>query len=462
MSIITQTSPSAETRPKRVTLHYAFIQLLVEKCTDLSRRQTRSQAELAYRYKGYRTLARLLANRRTSSQLSERKRHFQAISRTHSLPIRAIAEPCLCSPVLPTELLDSIVHIAVTDALSSNIPDVFSPLKAIAMASWTLRELVFRHYLRTLHLTTDTQWASMYMLLLSLEARQDGSRGFTCVKNLSAPTKILTPKLTRLAMFTNLQDLTLNFSSEGLSTQHLCAKRIFQNLIDSSALKLTCLTLTALPRIDASLLRVISLSFPGIVNLYLSCTERLDFSHCWYCLEQSMDLAVHCPIPQRYLDAQDMATSFAEALRPIKNLANLHLGVYVSSDDLIYTHMAHAPQYQDDTQRASPPSPECDICTDMEKEVRHNELAASLIMAQKLKSLQTMGWSSFFSFGGREMDSKGEMIEGDQEEGTADETRGLDQDKMEEQCELRTKIWVLRVNGRVRVRRVPWTVAQRA
>lgn len=262
--------------------------------------------------------------RRTSSQLSERKRHFQAISRTHSLPIRAIAEPCLCSPVLPTELLDSIVHIAVTDALSSNIPDVFSPLKAIAMASWTLRELVFRHYLRTLHLTTDTQWASMYMLLLSLEARQDGSRGFTCVKyvflpspnsqssiyayrNLSAPTKILTPKLTRLAMFTNLQDLTLNFSSEGLSTQHLCAKRIFQNLIDSSALKLTCLTLTALPRIDASLLRVISLSFPGIVNLYLSCTERLDFSHCWYCLEQSMDLAVHCPIPQRYLDAQDMA-----------------------------------------------------------------------------------------------------------------------------------------------------------
>ncbi len=60
------------------------------------------------------------------------------------------------------------------------------------------------------------------------------------------------------------------------------------------------------------------------------------------------------------------------------------------------------------------------------------------------------------------MDSKGEMIEGDQEEGTDDEARELKQDKMEEQCELRTKIWVLRVNGRVRVRRVPWTVAQRA
>ncbi|KAF9025357.1 hypothetical protein BDZ89DRAFT_1135516 [Hymenopellis radicata] len=414
----------------------------------------------------------------TSSQLSERKRHFQVLSRTH----RAIAEPCLSSPVLPTEILDCIVHLAVIDALSSNIPDVFSPLKAIAIASWSLRELVFRHYLRTLHLATDTQWSSTFMLLLSSEARQDGSGGFSWVKSLSAPTKILTPKLTRLAMFTNLHDLTLNFSSEGLSTQHLCAKRIFQNLLDSPgniALKLTSLTLTALPRIDASLLRVISLSFPRITNLYLSCTERLDFSHCWYCLEQSMDLVVHCPIPQRYLDAQDMAvrrymrfhfmlfnsseqTSFAEALRPIKTLANLHLGVYVSSDDLLYAHMAHAPRYQVDAQRASPPSPECDICTDKEKEVRHHELAASLIMAQKLKSLQTIGWSSFFSYGGKEMDSKGEMIEGDQEEGTADEAGELDQDQTEEQCVLRTKIWVLRVNGRVRVRRVPWAVAQHA
>lgn len=72
----------------------------------------------------------------------------------------------------------------------------------------------------------------------------------------------------------------------------------------------------------------------------------------------------------------------------------------------------------------------CPICKLLVSapKVRTRELEASLALAQKLRSTQTISWSSFFSW-----NSTG-------------------------QCRT-TRIYVLRDNGRVRVRRRPWGVA---
>jgi hypothetical protein len=63
--------------------------------------------------------------------------------------------------------------------------------------------------------------------------------------------------------------------------------------------------------------------------------------------------------------------------------------------------------------------------------VRTRELEASLALARKLKTLRTVGWSSFFSSQVFEVDKVGDW-------------------------RRRTTTYILRVNGRVRVRRRPW------
>lgn len=128
-------------------------------------------------------------------------------------------------------------------------------------------------------------------------------------RTFSAPTKILTKHLSRLLMFTKITDLSLDFLSEGLSTQQLSAKRIFSKLSDCSN-KITCLTITYLPRIDVSFLRLLATNFPQITNLWLSSTERLDFSHCWYCLEESLECTIHSPLPECYIEVEDMAVCY--------------------------------------------------------------------------------------------------------------------------------------------------------
>lgn len=145
------------------------------------------------------------------------------------------------------------------------------------------------------------------------------------------------------------------------------------------------------------------------------------------------------------------------------DLINLHLGVFISSESLIDRHIEHTQQNEDEVELATVPDADCDICEPAEKGVRKDELQASLIMAQKLKSLQSVGWASFFSYAGRDLDVRGEMAEGDGDGEEAGEVAGSPdgggdggEDQEASIRERRTKIWVLRVNGRVRVRRVPW------
>lgn len=94
---------------------------------------------------------------------------------------------------------------------------------------------------------------------------------------------------------------------EGLSTQHAIAKGICQPLGTSSYL--TSLTLNSLPRIDTPLLVLLAKTFPSLVNLYLSCTERLEERCCWTCFEDSYGITEHSPIPDMFSDAKDLAVS---------------------------------------------------------------------------------------------------------------------------------------------------------
>lgn len=118
----------------------------------------------------------------------------------------------------------------------------------------------------------------------------------------------------RLGSLTHLQELSISFENEGLSTQNPVFKLFCQHLLssalDNASHKLTCLTLTSLPRIDTSILRLIARSFPCLLDLYLSCTERLDFaSCCWGCAIDSLECTIHSPIPGIFLDENALAVS---------------------------------------------------------------------------------------------------------------------------------------------------------
>lgn len=72
---------------------------------------------------------------------------------------------------------------------------------------------------------------------------------------------------------------------------------------------LTHLKLTSLTYIDVSLLRLVSSSFPSLLRLHLSCTERILHTHCWGCYEESLQCVMHSPIPDVFPTQMDLMVS---------------------------------------------------------------------------------------------------------------------------------------------------------
>lgn len=176
-------------------------------------------------------------------------------------------------------------------------------------------------------------------------------------------------------------------------------------------------------------------------------------------------------------------------LKPLTKLIDLHLGVFLSDEEMLENHIDHYdspnaysralrttfgqnhdlahtgtvlsqsespstahPEHvsyredKDDSKTAAntafdevPPFPHgpelCPICSIMVSgpEVRTRELEASLALAQKLKSVRRISWSSFFVW----------------PPPSVDERRIGDWQRV-------TRTYVLRSGGRVRVRRRPW------
>ena len=101
--------------------------------------------------------------------------------------------------------------------------------------------------------------------------------------------------------------------------------------------------------------------------------------------------------------------------------------------------------------------------------MRLRELTASLAMAQKLKTLQSIGWSSFFYKDIAPKDGKKikkvEQTMSDDEDGDGGGGETISGGRSpsgicETEHDMRTTIWILRDNGRIRVRRRPWVAAE--
>lgn len=126
-------------------------------------------------------------------------------------------------------------------------------------------------------------------------------------RSLCTSSRILSSKHRVLILLTRLQYLSIDLAQEGLSTQHPRLQALLGPLESSARANLTSLTLSSLPRIDALVLRLIAKSFPRLTDLYLSCTERLEFTCCWTCFEDSLGCTIHSPIPDDYINVAELA-----------------------------------------------------------------------------------------------------------------------------------------------------------
>ena len=127
---------------------------------------------------------------------------------------------------------------------------------------------------------------------------------------------ILRSSAERLDFFVNLRSLSVDFSFDGLASQQACAKYIFASNAAEFPFRLETLTLTSLCRIDLPLLKIIATRFPRLIDLSLSCTERLDLDCCWGCFEESASNIVHSPIPDMFATSEDLAVSELAILSP--------------------------------------------------------------------------------------------------------------------------------------------------
>ncbi|KAI5895128.1 uncharacterized protein SCHCODRAFT_02224258 [Schizophyllum commune H4-8] len=304
---------------------------------------------------------------------------------------------------IPLEIVEYIIQIIVA---KYPIGSLGAPrnLRSLSLTCHSIRHLVLRAYLRDLAILTQWQWEGMLRLSSSIKARysvyyQDG--GLCWTKTLTIPsTCIALLNAHALSSLARLLQLTVDFTDEGLSTQHTRLKLIASNLASRSLTathdQLTALTLTSMPRIDTSMLHLISRCFPLLVDLYISCTERLEDA--WWCFEDSAGCTIHSPIPYVYADETHLATAFSHALKPLTNLSYLHLGIYLSDEDLLNAHSDeyHLSTGDEDPYGAVSGIAVCPYCLRYAERVRQREIRSSMLFAQNLKALRCVGWSSLF------------------------------------------------------------------
>ncbi|OBZ74201.1 hypothetical protein A0H81_05878 [Grifola frondosa] len=137
-----------------------------------------------------------------------------------------------------------------------------------------------------------------------------------------------------------------------------------------------------------------------------------------------------------YATVDGLAISFAAALKPLKKLEHLYLGIYLSDLDVFHRHLVHcaidilSSPAKPGTHSKPPFAPdECVICIARHAtDVRARELLASALVARTLQSLKSIAWSSYFA-----EDEPGDDV-----------------------MARSTNVWIHRKDGKIRVRRAPW------
>ncbi|KAH9940864.1 uncharacterized protein BXZ73DRAFT_42334, partial [Epithele typhae] len=287
---------------------------------------------------------------------------------------------------IPSEVLDGIAESLLAGCHG------FSSVGAFSLVSYQFRQVALRRYFAKLRIRSAKRWDACCRI-----------RGACLwVRGLSALSASFGPHVGALLCFINLRYLDLDFSSEGLSTQSARARVILENITAA----LVVLKIRRLSRIDVILLTLIAGLFPSLSTLELSCTERLDLACCWICYEESSSCVIHSPVPELYPSANHLAKAFGRALQPLQRLKSVFLGVYLSDADMLYRHLDRCAAFPATPSPSSghfflaPPfGPDrCDTCKgEHHAVVRERERLASRTIAEQLPSLETIGWSSYFT-----------------------------------------------------------------
>ncbi|KAF8813015.1 hypothetical protein BYT27DRAFT_7231085 [Phlegmacium glaucopus] len=324
-------------------------------------------------------------------------RHRSLLARYGSATSRTSTEDN-SSPRVPTEILDHIIAL-FTVSFCLPVPtrrSSFALIKPLTLVSKTFRHLVLRHYFAILVLENKTSIGLFRFLKNEDEANcQLGwTGGFVWVRSLFASSYVLLSEGSPdFASFRFLKDLWIDFRREGLMTQRPVLNFLFESIANSGGFSnLTSLTMTAVPRLDAHILKIVAQTFPSLVDLHLSTVESLNIDCCPSCFEDSLTLSSHSPIPEIYPNVEMLADAFGHSLAPLNKLSRLFLGIFLSDTRLLDNHIDHAENGTVENVFY------CKRCEIYEKKTRRRELVASLVMARHLESLKHIGWSTCFSW----------------------------------------------------------------
>ncbi|KAK7466314.1 hypothetical protein VKT23_005041 [Stygiomarasmius scandens] len=338
---------------------------------------------------------------RTSSKPNNSCHPYLIVTATGSRkPAATTSSPGATSrPHLPTEILDQIVDIAVRDAEDSLLSR-FVAIRSFSRSSRKFRIIALRAFLRVLDFgDQEVYWHSVCNMMRCEERRMDSCSCFAFVRSLTSASRSMILHPFRLGSFLNLRNLTIDTTNQGLGTQHCFFKHIFSELFQSPMSTLKQLSLKSVPRLDPSLLEFVSRCFPCLTDLSVSTTERLAPTSydcpCYFCLDEILSVTFHSPIPIMFSTAERLAQAYSFALLPLSTtLTNLHLGIYLSDEELLYRHAAHDTENFGIFNRPMA----CDVCDELVGEdVRIKEHLASAIMARNLNSLKYISWSSLFA-----------------------------------------------------------------
>ncbi|KAH6916289.1 hypothetical protein BKA70DRAFT_1092009 [Coprinopsis sp. MPI-PUGE-AT-0042] len=327
------------------------------------------------------------------------------IRRYGSLRVKAAAKlPSTLSPTrkitLPVEIVERTIELYVTGHLQGDaVP--FSAIEALSQVSHTIRQTVFRYYFRRVSPNTPRHWAGTFYILarISSESLRKGSlKGFHWVRSLSASAATICHSPERLLLLESLTNLSLDLSHEGITSQaHAMMKRVF-GLVNPTTSRmcssLRSLRLTKVAYIDKRILEMIAHAFPHLQHLYLEATSRLELTCCANCYEDSLTLTQHSPVPRYFPVVQSLADTFGSALKVMKDLQHLHLGIFLSSEHYIENHLHHALDAGAHAMWRWDAICVCETCQDAAESVHRDELLACLRIAQYVPTLKTIGWST--------------------------------------------------------------------
>ncbi|KAG7093539.1 hypothetical protein E1B28_007210 [Marasmius oreades] len=341
-----------------------------------------------------RTLSRTRSQTQTTSRRNSARHHPSILITAVGSPTHRQRNPTLR---FPPEILDRIVDLAILSAFAQAV-DPFASISSFSLASTHFRRISLRRYLLRVNLRSRKHFIWLFEMARKHGIRNHGQCGLVDIRSLSTSAGFITSEAPKLSYLVNLLDLDISFATEGPTTQHTCISIIFKKLLTLSpncSSSLTKLSLTFLSRLDISLLRLISSSFPLLSHLHLSAADNVDDYDvkdiCWCCFEELLSCSYYSPIPHMFSDARDLATAYGQALQPLAHLKQIHLGIYLSNEELWWNHISCCK-----ADSIIEPG-ECKKCREVYSPTTLvREQTASTLIAAKLPSLKVISWNSYF------------------------------------------------------------------